>query len=61
MGELINLRQARKAKRRAEDERQADANRLKHGRSKADRRLAEIAKERLNVIVDGARRDRADD
>jgi hypothetical protein len=32
MGDVINLRQVRKAKKRAEAEHQAEVNRLKHGR-----------------------------
>jgi hypothetical protein len=40
MGDIVNLRSARKrAKRRAQDVR-ATANRLAHGRSKAERALA---------------------
>ncbi len=37
--EIINLRQARKAKARTEKERQADQNRLTFGRSKAEKNL----------------------
>ena len=35
--EVINLRQARKARQRAARQRQAETNREKHGRSKIDR------------------------
>lgn len=55
MGDIINLRQARKSRKRAEGESQAEANRLKHGRTKAEKRLAELARQRLDSIVDGAR------
>jgi len=41
MGKVINLRKARKAADRRGQERQAASNRLKHGRSKSERRLAE--------------------
>lgn len=61
MADIINLRQARKAKQRVEAERQAEANRAKHGRSKADKRLAETARQRLDAVVEGARRERPDD
>ena len=39
MGEVINLRQARKAKARVEDEQQAASNRLQFGRRKEDKEL----------------------
>ena len=41
MAEIVNLRRARKAKQRAERAEKADANRARHGISKAERRLAE--------------------
>ncbi|MBN9551818.1 MAG: DUF4169 family protein, partial [Alphaproteobacteria bacterium] len=37
MGEVVNLRQARKQKARTEKERQAGENRALHGRTKAER------------------------
>lgn len=37
--EIINLRQARKTKARTAKEKQADQNRLSHGRSKAEKNL----------------------
>ena len=39
MGDLVNLRKARKAAERELKERSAAANRLTHGRSKAERKL----------------------
>jgi hypothetical protein len=39
MGEVVNLRQARKQAKREHDAKQAATNRLRHGRSKADRQL----------------------
>ncbi|HWC63171.1 MAG TPA: DUF4169 family protein [Rhizomicrobium sp.] len=51
MAELINLRQARKAKARAEKEKQAEANRVAHGTPKALKKLeqarTELAAKRL--------------
>jgi hypothetical protein len=41
MGDVINLRKARKAADRRAHERQAQTNRLKHGRSKSERSLAQ--------------------
>lgn len=61
MGDVINLRQARKARDRSESESKADANRAKHGRTKAEKRLADIARQKLDAIIDGARRDRTED
>ena len=40
MGDVVNLRKARKQAKREHDERAAAANRLLHGRSKAERQLA---------------------
>ena len=39
MGDVVNLRKARKAAKRQHDEQRAAANRLLHGRSKAERKL----------------------
>jgi len=39
MGEIVNLRMARKAKARVEREREAGVNHVLHGRSKAQRTL----------------------
>lgn len=58
MVDIINLRQARKARKRAEDGSQAEANRLKHGRTKADKRLAEMEKQRQDAVIAGHRRER---
>jgi hypothetical protein len=60
MSEIVNLRQARKRKRRAENERAAEANRVQHGRTKSEKRktlrLNAMAEERLA----SHRRDRPD-
>ena len=40
-GEIVNLRRARKAKARAEDEAQAARNRLAFGRTKAEKKLSQ--------------------
>jgi hypothetical protein len=42
--EIINLRQARKQRARAEAGKAADQNRLRFGRSKAEKRAAEAEK-----------------
>ncbi|WP_313808820.1 DUF4169 family protein [Sphingobium sp.] len=62
MGDIINLRQARKAKARADKERLAQGNRAKFGRTKAERLTQSIEEERRKREIDGARRDdRKDD
>jgi hypothetical protein len=40
MAEIVNLRRARKTKGRAEKDRAAEANRVKHGVAKSERDLA---------------------
>ena len=57
MAEIVNLRQARKAKKRADDASQAQANRARHGATKAERRLADDESARLARTLDGARRE----
>lgn len=55
MAEVINLRLARKAKARAEADKQADANRAKHGRTKAERAHAKAEADRAARELDGKR------
>lgn len=57
MAEIVNLRQARKAKQRADAAAEADANRARHGASKAERRLVKDEADRLARTIDGARRE----
>lgn len=57
MAEIINLRQARKARQRAAAVAQADASRARHGLTKAERRLAEDETARLAATLDGAKRE----
>ena len=52
MGEIVNLRKARKrAVRRREDERAA-TNRVKHGRTKAERTLQDARWEKQRQLLD---------
>ena len=46
MAEIINLRRARKAKARTEEDKMAEANRVAHGTPKALRNLAEARAEK---------------
>jgi len=57
MAEIINLRRARKARDRAASEAEAAANRLSHGRSKAEKQATRAERERQERSLDGARRD----
>ena len=54
MAEIVNLRRVRKARQKAEDAAAADANRARHGRTKAERTAAEAEAERLRRVLDGA-------
>jgi len=55
--EIINLRQFRKANRRAEKERQAAINREKFGRTKGERHAQSKERERDQRNLDGAHMD----
>ena len=57
MGEVVNLRMARKRSARADKERVAAENRALHGRSKADRKVDEADRLREATRLDGHRRD----
>jgi len=61
MGEIVNLRRARKAQMQAKDKQAARENRIRHGRTAAekinDRRLAERAARQADAV----RRDRERD
>ncbi|WP_242129629.1 DUF4169 family protein [Sphingobium sp. Sx8-8] len=60
MGDIINFRQARKTKARIDKSRQAEANRVKFGRTKAERLEQSLEEERKKRLLDGARRDDRD-
>lgn len=59
MGEVVNLRMARKRSVRAEKERAASENRALHGRGKADRMADDTDRQRRAALLDGHRRDEA--
>jgi hypothetical protein len=64
--EIINLNKVRKARERADREREAHENRLKYGQSKAERNLADAQHRKSQAELDGAQRgglaeDGADD
>lgn len=60
-GEIINLKRARKAKARTAREAEADANRLRFGRTKAERQLSSAKDELAARRLDGHRLTREDD
>jgi hypothetical protein len=57
MAEIINLRQARKQKARAEKEARADQNRIAFGRTKADKELTKAEREMARRRLDSHKRD----
>ena len=61
MADIVNLRQARKHKARAEKERVAEQNRTRHGRSKADRERDRLIADKAEKFVAGHRREPSDD
>jgi len=60
MGELVNLRRARKAAKRREDAVRAAENRLAHGRPKAERALEEALTEKSRRELDAHRLETED-
>ena len=61
MAEIVNLRQARKDKARAEKEALAEANRQKFGRSKAEKALADAERDKAGRVLDAHRLDKPKD
>jgi len=57
MSELINLNRARKARTRADKEAAAGANRVKHGRTKAEKLATKAQAERAARLLDQTRRE----
>ena len=57
MGEIVNLKRARKNKARQEAETEAAAKRLQHGASKAGKKLSKAEQEAIQRKLDGAKRD----
>lgn len=57
MAEIINLRQARKRNSRAQTEAQAAENRVRFGWHQAEKRRAELEREKAARELDGKKRD----
>lgn len=60
MANIINLRRARKAKLRTQDDVKADENRSLFGRTKHEKRREENDRQALVKHLDGAKRDKPD-
>lgn len=60
MGEVVNLRLARKRKARAEHDTAAAANRALHGRSKGEKAAEKTIREREKTVLDGHRLGKPD-
>ena len=57
MAEIINLRQARKNKARADKEARAEQNRITFGRTKAEKELSKAERELAQRRLDSHKRD----
>ncbi len=57
MSEVVNLRMARKAKRRAAADAEAAGNRARHGRTRGARVVEAADADRARRLLDGARLD----
>ena len=57
MAEIINLNRARKARAKSEGQALAAANRVKHGRTKAEKLSARAETERAAKLLDDAKRE----
>ncbi|MGE7368263.1 DUF4169 family protein [Neorhizobium sp. NPDC001467] len=58
MADIVNLRQVRKNKARAEKQSQADQNRLTFGRTKAEKTLTKALNEKAERALDQKKLDR---
>ena len=57
MTDIVNLRRVRKAKARDEAAAKADANRIAHGRTKAEKKQTKAEREAALRKLDGHKRD----
>jgi DNA-directed RNA polymerase subunit K/omega len=59
MGDVVNLRQFRKTKARSEKEKQAEQNRLSHGRTKTEKNLTTALNEKAEKKLDQGQLERS--
>lgn len=57
MGEVLGLGRFRKARDRAEDKRRAEENRIRFGRTRAEREAVDKEEARAGRVLDAHRRD----
>ncbi|MFS2109521.1 DUF4169 family protein [Sphingomonas sp. Sphisp140] len=57
MAEIINLNRARKAKARVDKSAQAEENRIRFGRTRAEKQTEAAEKARIAKTLDDAKRD----
>jgi Domain of unknown function (DUF4169) len=57
---IVNLNKARKAKTRADDEKRAENNRAKFGRTNVERTKDEDERARRDALLDGAKIEKID-
>ncbi len=60
MGDIVNLNRARKARQKAERTREAERNRVLHGRAKAEKTRHDEERARAARELDGHRRDESE-
>ena len=60
MAEIVNLRQARKRKQRAEKRQKGDESAARSGRSKRDKARDEFERRKSEQLLDGAKREHDD-
>ncbi|WP_315838488.1 DUF4169 family protein [Bradyrhizobium prioriisuperbiae] len=61
MGEVVNLNRVRKRVAREQAKKEADANRIKFGRSKTERTIDETTTRRQDSLLEQHRIDREDE
>lgn len=57
MDDVVNLRQVRKARDKTEKEAKAAENRIRHGRTGAQKAADRLAQEKREALLDGVRRE----
>ena len=57
MGDVVNLRQVRKARDKTEKEAKAAENRIRHGRTGAQKAADRLVREKREALLDGVRRE----
>ena len=57
MGEIVNLRRVKKQRERVEAAAEAKQNRVRHGRTKAEKANDQRQEERRKALLDAVRRD----